>query len=371
VKIFVSAGEVSGDAILGPILAGLRDRFPALESRGLGGEAAARAGLKPLFPISKTALSGVGDVLRAARFCLSMRAGALRALEEMRPDLALLVDYPGLNLGLARRARELGCPVYYVAPPQAWAYRHPARKLRKAERALAGEAVHVLFPFEASDYPFAAKVVTGHFLGEGAPSIPRQQLCLCPGSRLPVLRRNLPAWLRALEAAGILPGGPEAAGLEEVSVLVPPHLEDEALSLSETWRGRFGSLQVTSDKGRALREARWALAFPGTITLELALHGIPAAVAAALDPLTLALGRRLLRETSVGLPNLLLKEKVFPEWTGRKARFGAPEASRLWRGLREKNWNWGALRPRLAEITGPSNGVETAVRECAGILGES
>lgn len=364
-KIFVSAGEVSGDFILGRILAGLRGRFPGLELCGLGGAAAERQGLRPLFPLERTAVSGLGDVLRAAFFALSMRRAALRALEESRADLALLVDYPGLNLTLARRARELGVPVYYVAPPQAWAYRAPERKLRKAARALEGETVHVLFPFEAEAYGFARKVVSGHFLarGQGSETGARGDLlCLCPGSRLPVLRRNLPAWLRALDEAGVL----RAAG--PISILVPAHLENEARALSEGWRARYRSMEVTSDKDRVLRDARWAFAFPGTVTLELAMHGIPTAGAALLDPLTLAAGRRVLRETRVLLPNLLLGEGIFPEWVGVPGRFGAAEAAGLWAALREKAWNWKDLQGGLDRVLGPGDGAGKAIEQCGGIL---
>jgi lipid-A-disaccharide synthase len=377
VKVFVSAGEVSGDLILGGILAGLRQRFPDLEAAGLGGAEAAKAGLQPLFPLERTAVSGIGDVLGAAGFVLAMRRRALLALAGFKPDLVLLVDYPGLNLALARRARDLGIPVYYVAPPQAWAYRNPARKLRKAARSLAGATVHVLYPFEAADFPFAGKVVSGHFLampakasadaGMPAPDV----LCLCPGSRLPVLRRNLPAWLAALDAAGCLPGGKDDRGLAEAAILVPAHLQEAARSLSRPWQGRCRNLRVTSEKAEAFSRARVALAFPGTVTLELALHGVAAGVVAALDPLTLALGRRVLRDTSLGLPNLLLRKNVFPEWAGRAARLDGAAMEFLWNGLWRAPGDWAPVQDRLRVILGPTRGCDVAVGECARILRKS
>ncbi|HLP40250.1 MAG TPA: hypothetical protein VK465_01975, partial [Fibrobacteria bacterium] len=234
-NLFVSAGEVSGDRILAAVLAALRERVPDLKVRGLGGEASARQGLQPLLPLRRTAVSGLGDVLARAGFLARMRRVAFECLESReagRPDLALLVDYPGLNLRLAARARALGVPVYYIAPPQAWLYKDAAGKAARARRFLAGCVVHALFPFERDTFfAGAERVVRGHFLeaaaeseggglrkpagyGEGG------LLLLCPGSREGALRRNLPAWLRALAGAGLLPGGPAAGGAGDAAVLV-------------------------------------------------------------------------------------------------------------------------------------------------------
>src|SRR4051812_48959405 len=99
-RIFVSAGEVSGDQILSGILSRLRGRFPDMELRGLGGAGAMAAGLKPLFPMERTAFSGAWDVLRNLRFALGMYAQAAGEMRRFKPDLVLLVDYPGLNLRL-------------------------------------------------------------------------------------------------------------------------------------------------------------------------------------------------------------------------------------------------------------------------------
>ncbi|MEO7425909.1 MAG: hypothetical protein ABI036_12035 [Fibrobacteria bacterium] len=374
-RIFVSAGEVSGDRILGDILRPLRLRFPDLELSGLGGPAAAACGLDPMFPIRDTAFSGAWDVVRKAFFALRMYRSALSGMRRFRPQLVLLVDYPGLNLRLARAARRLGFPVCFVAPPQAWVYRRRTRKLRRATEALRGCHVHVLFPFEAAAFaPTAAGVSAGHFLATAgiwpapvpaplaSPSSPapleadRNQLLLCPGSRLDVLRRNLPAWIALLarpEARnGIRPSAVPASSVA-ISVLVPEHLAAEARLLIGSLSAGPGVLaipvlpdiRIRTDRDNAFAEARHAIAFPGTITLELALARIPTLVLAILDPLTLALGRRLLGDSPLALPNLLAGEELFPEWAGL---FPGPEAA-LFRELERR-------RDRL--FTGPAVPVD-------------
>jgi lipid-A-disaccharide synthase len=326
-----------------------------------------------MFPIRDTAFSGAWDVVRKAFFALRMYRSALAGMRRFRPHLVLLVDYPGLNLRLAHAARSLGFPVCFVAPPQAWVYRRPARKLRRATEALRGCHVHVLFPFEAAAFAAtAAGVSAGHFLATAGMRAPvpasavlptphaaeRNRLLLCPGSRLDVLRRNLPAWIALLARpdarngirTSAVPASPAA-----ISLLVPEHLAAEARLLIGSVSAGPGALalpvipdiRIRTDRESAFAEARHAIAFPGTITLELALARIPTLVMAILDPLTLALGRRLLGDSPLALPNLLAGEELFPEWAGL---FPGPDAA-LFRKLERR-------RDRL--FTGPADPVDPA-----------
>jgi len=368
-RVFVSAGEVSGDKILADILRPLRARFPDMELRGLGGDAASAFGLSPLFPMRRTAFSGVWDVLRNAAFGLRMIAAARSALGRFRPDLVLLVDYPGLNLRLAGKARASGIPVLFVAPPQVWAYRNAGARARRAAALLEACHLHVLFPFEAAHYEaFAPRLSQGHFLSI-VPGAARDLLCLCPGSRLPVLRRNLPKWLELLDAAGRLEGE------EEICVLTPAHLAAEAETLVRTHaqrrRGRQGRrtvpIRVCSDKREAFSRARRAMAFPGTVTLELALQRIPTLVVAIIDPLTLALGRSVLARAPLALPNLILGAELFPEWAGS----GPGPSLDLFLKLEEKRDamdGWERGMARLETAIGPGNGAENAFAACLRIL---
>lgn len=334
---------------------------------GLGGPAAEACGLAPLFPISRTAFSGAWDVLANAAFSLRMYRTALREMRRFRPHLALLVDYPGLNLRLAREARRLGIPVHFIAPPQAWVYRDPGRKLLRARAALEGCSVQALFPFEAPYWKApGTRVRTGHFQVTVPSGIPRTGLlCLCPGSRRPVLRRNLPAWLRLLREAGMPASAP-------IAILVPLHLAAEAGTLARAHAPeRAGHLNVVADKEAVLAEASRAIAFPGTITLELARMGVPALVLAILDPLTWFLGKRLLHGRALSLPSLLLGEAHGPEWAGTApgpdaATFG--DLLALAGDARAEDPDREARRARLEERIGPGDGPETAAGACLEML---
>lgn len=372
-RVFVSAGEASGDAILGAVLARLRAEAGThgLALAGLGGPRAEAEGLRPLFPIAQTAFSGAGDALARVPFALRLWFASSRALRSFRPDLVLLVDYPGLNLRLARMARGLGIPVHFIAPPQAWAYRDPARKLRRARAALAGCSVQPLYAFEAEAWKGPGLAIRqGHFQATVTPVLTKDgPIALCPGSRLPVLRRNLPAWLRLLDEAGIPMETP-------LDVVVPPFLEEEAGSLvrrhaagrATSFPGRAGpGLRVRTDAAAALTHARRALAFPGTITLELARNRVATLVLALLDPLTYALGKRLLAGRHLALPNLILGESLFPEWVG-PAPGPSPAVFRaLWEGLATPP-AWERHLPALEARLGDGNGASAAAAACLALL---
>jgi hypothetical protein len=204
-------------------------------------------------------------------------------------------------------------------------------------------------------------------------------IALCPGSRLPVLRRNLPAWLRLLDAAGLGPDTP-------LAVAVPPFLAAEAVRLArkhapERWakggaaKAADGAgsatpgLQVRTDVERVLAEAPRALAFPGTITLELAWHRVPTLVLALVDPLTYALGRRLLAGRRLALPNLILGEELFPEWAGTSSGPEPAVFRALWEGLPASGeMDWERRLEDLNARLGPGDGARVAAEACLGIL---
>ncbi len=377
-KIFVSAGEVSGDEMLGAVLGRLKETLPDLQIRGLGGLAAESHGLSPLFPLEQTAISGVWDVLRRAFFLFRMYRTALAVLKDFHPDLVLLVDYPGLNLRLAAKAHAMGKRVCYVAPPQAWAYQAQNQRTKRAVRALRGCSVHVLFPFEATFFSESvAQVTVGHFLVSDPvlpkpPATRRPILLLCPGSRVPVWRRNLPVWLERLLERNVL-GVDSDLLLPEIHLLMPAHLAE----MSREWLRKFHGgkfvpfVTIQTDKKTALADADWALAFPGTLTLELALSQVPTAILAVMDPLTLAVGKRLLRSTRLGLPNLLLEEEVFSEWVGVSAELTKVKFQKVLQDLWAWNRAWEPLQERLSRVLGTGNGAEIVAGECMRLVNAS
>lgn len=360
VRIFAGAGEASGDRILAALLGALRAELHArnrtLEVAGFGGPRCEEQGLRSLFSLRDLAVNGLFDVLRRAFFLARAYARLRRALAAFRPDLVLLVDYPGMNLGLARAALKRGVPVHFVAPPQLWAYRAPQGRLRRLRRDLKGASLQFLFPFEADFYaPWAGPVSQGHFFPEPAFDPPRgTRLLLCPGSRAGVMARNLPLWLENVRGF--------FGTLEGVDVLVPEFLGEEARKLCGA------GVEILTDRDLAFARAGAAIAFPGTITLELFLRRIPVRAWAVVDPLTLWMGRRKLRGPRLSLPNVLAGKEVLPEWVGTVADF-----KRSPPGIPESIGEWNVVDPEdgLASVwgaMGSNEGVDKGAEACLALV---
>lgn len=382
-KIFVSAGEVSGDIILGKILEQYRRLYPstfsAWELRGLGGERTMAFGLRSLFSMQELAVNGIGDVLSRAFFLWKLYRQTLKAMYVFEPDLVILVDYPGLNLRLAKKARDKKIKVLYIAPPQTWAYRNQERKNNRMAIALRGCAVHVLFPFEVTPFQGVAKAISvGHFYVTVTDRLPRPKafptlpiLGLFPGSRLTVLKRNLPTWIKRLRELGYLDS-------MQVQIVVPGHLESAVTLLlpqpSDAQRKahhnkahhqehRLQKIRIRTDVEMAMAEANYAIAFPGSVTMELAIHRIPTLVLAVVDDLTLWVGGRILAFPQwLSLPNLLLKRRIFPEWFGSvmsltKSKFGELVAELLGDSIPFHS-SWDLVQEDLQSTMGAGDGVE-------------
>jgi len=352
-RLFVSAGEASGDALLAKTLKAIKNHLSgrtSLQLAGLGGPLSEGEGLKSLAPIERMGVNGVGDVLAHLPYLHRQARRIEKALQDFSPDAVFLIDYPGLNLRLLESAKALGLPVHFLAPPQLWARHESVRRAKRMKRLFEGVSVQVLFPFEAADYAaLGADIIQGHAFDptvRSSPSVGSGLLLLCPGSRLSVLRRNLPAWSRLLDKL--------SWPRQERLVLVPEYLRDEARKcLAETGRG----CEVTSDKNQALAQAAWALCFPGTMTLELALAGLPFAGLGILDALTYALGKRMLKTPWLALPNVLLNQPAWPEWIGTKGGLSAPALAGLIRETqslpRGQGGRWHDLHSALGRDQGP------------------
>lgn len=360
-KLFVSAGEASGDALLASALQAMRCRLEPdtrLILQGLGGPQSEAQGLRSLAPLRRLAVNGLGDVLRDLPFLWRTLRRCEAALLAFQPQAVLLVDYPGMNLRLLRLARERQWPVLFWAPPQLWSRKASPRREKRMRALFAGISVQVLFPFEAAGYEaFGAKVAQGHlFAATGeARSADGECLLLCPGSRRAVLRRNLPAWLQAIAKARLTSTLGPSLRKRPLLALIPEGLRKEA---EDCIAASGCACEVTSDKADALRRARGALCFPGTMTLEIALAGIPLAVLGLLDAWTWWAGRKVVATPWLALPNILLQASRWPEWVGPERDFHAGILVELGTRLDAPN----TANHELVQVLGQGHGGETAAR---------
>ena len=324
-KIFIVAGEQSGDQLGFKLMRALQQQLGGeAVFAGVGGDAMVAEGLESLFPMADIAVMGIVPVIRRLPSLLARIAQTARVAAAARPDVLVLIDSPDFTHRVAARVRKLlpDLPVVDYVSPTVWAWRPGrAKKMRPFV-----DHVLALLPFEPDAHrrlggPDCTYV--GHPLIErlaelrpdAAEAARREQapprILVMPGSRRSEIDRFMPDFgaALALVAARI---GPVEAVIPAVS-----HLECQIRRHGATWPVQPEIVVGETAKFAAFRTARAALCKSGTGTLELALAGVPMAVAYKMGRLEYML-RFLVTAPSIVLPNLVLGERVVPEFLQEK-----------------------------------------------------
>ncbi|QHE88858.1 lipid-A-disaccharide synthase [Hydrogenophaga sp. BPS33] len=314
------AGETSGDLLAGLLLGGVRQRWPDLQSFGIGGPQMAAQGFQALWPSEKLAVRGYVEVLRHYREIVNIRAQLQqRLLTSQRPDVFIGVDAPDFNLDLEANLKAGGVRTVHFVCPSIWAWR--AERVEKIRRS----ADHVLciFPFEPAllaQHGIAATYV-GHPLANVIPLVPdraaaRAQLGLAeddtvvailPGSRASEVKYHARAFF---EAAALLSRA--RPGMRFVVPAVPAL----RASIEATARavGLGDALSVLPGQSHtALAACDVTLIASGTATLEAALFKRPMVIAYGMNWVTYQIMRRKHLQPWIGLPNILCADFVVPE----------------------------------------------------------
>jgi lipid-A-disaccharide synthase len=320
--VFLVAAEASGDRLGAALMRALRARAgDRVRFSGAGGCEMAGEGLASLYPIDDFSIIGFSAIPRRIPRILRLMRLTARAVVNGHPDVLVVIDSPGFTRGIARRVRAADptIPIVEYVSPSVWAWR-PGRA-----RAMRGYIDHILalLPFEPEvhrrlggppctyvGHPLAEEV---QVLRPNEESVRRRLaappvLLVLPGSRSGEVRRLLAVFA---ETVALLRGR-----LGPLDVIVPtvPHLADAIRHATETWPVQPRIVVENSEKQEAFRVARAALAKSGTVTLELALAGVPMVAAYRVSWLEAVVGRRMIKVSSVILANLVLGENVVPEF---------------------------------------------------------
>lgn len=369
-QILISAGEASGDMYAARLGAALQKRTGA-HLFGMGGPKMRDAGVELVADSSEIAVVGITEVLRK----LPAVWRAWRRLESeakrRKPALAITVDSPGFNFGLARRLKKQGVRNVYFISPQIWAWR--PRRIRWIQKRF--ERVLVIFPFEAEIYRKAgvnvdfvghplvdsvhATMTRGEFVAKFGLDPQRKIVAVLPGSRRSEVERNMPVISQACER--MCDYGAQfviAAGMGLSSQIFQGHARN---------RVEFTIMEgVTYD---ALAAADCAIVSSGTATVEAALLGTPMVVVYRVSPVTAMIARRLVNTPLFGMVNLISGRQVAPELIQEKFTANAleqelrlllesPEAR-----IHQKK-NLAAVRARL----GAGGSIEKAADIIAGMI---
>ena len=317
----IIAGEASGDLHGAGVVRELKQINPTMDIYGVGGDTMKREGMSLVYDIRELGFMGFVEVIKHIPFIKTMERALEQVVKYKKPDVLLLIDYPGFNLRFAAIAKRYGVKIMYYISPQVWAW-HKSRV--KKMRGLIDKML-VIFPFEVDFYKregIDAEFV-GHPLMEVLASrLDRAGFCkryeidetrgiiaLFPGSRLQEVENIFPNMLEAAKTVA-------AQKNMEVVVGIAPTLDEKY------FRTLFKVNGIHLVKGASyelMQHASFAYVTSGTATLETACFATPMVVVYRSSWLTYLIGRLLVRVKNIGLVNIVAGKRIVPELVQHKA----------------------------------------------------
>ncbi len=316
-KIWIIAGEASGDAYGAALALEMKEIVPELSLCGMGGDAMAAAGVDLFVDSSELGVVGLVEVFKhLPKFHAIFHDLVERASQE-RPDAVVLIDYPGFNLRFARKVHELNIPVVYYVSPQVWAW----GRRRIPQIAAVVDKMLVIFPFEQQVY--ARTDLDVEFVGHPLLEIlercktdvvrDNNLILLLPGSRSSEIERLLPVMLKTAQQL--------QNERQELSFVVAAprrkiaeHIQQK-IRKYEAKHGKVKGLEIVTGQTREwLQKATVGLAASGTVTMEAAILGLPLVVIYRVQAVTYWLSKLIVNVPYFTMVNLVAGKMVYEEF---------------------------------------------------------
>ncbi|MCA9733657.1 MAG: lipid-A-disaccharide synthase [Deferribacteres bacterium] len=314
------AGEVSGDLHGSRVLSALRELNPDVEIFGIGGQRMAEQGQEQLYDINEMAIIGFTEVIRHLPFLRRVFRHLEKEIIARKPACAVLIDYPGFNLRLAKILKKYKIPVFWYIAPQVWAW-HKSR-IQQMVKYL--DHLAVVFPFEKPLFHDAGLPTT--FVGHPLLEVLREEmseetflqtfeiptnakiLALLPGSRKQEVQRLLPTML---ETAKLL-----EQQTEQLQVIIAQS-SNLSTQLYEQYLAAIplkNCLLLQNVTYSIMKHSMACIVASGTATLETGCFETPMAIVYRVSPLTYAIGKVVVKLKNIGLVNIVAGESVVPEF---------------------------------------------------------
>lgn len=352
-NLLISAGEPSGDLHGANLTKALKKLEPQLQIWGTGGRLMREAGVQIHYPLADFPVLGFVEVFVQLGKLKRIFRSLLKSADRDRPDLAILIDYPGFNLRFARELKKKGIPIIYYISPQVWAW---APKRIEIIKRLVDKMV-VIFKFEEDLYKKSGIDATfvGHPLIDVVkPSMSRLEalkdfhlsphkktIALLPGSREIELNKLLPIMLKAAKII--------QRELSQVQFILSktPAFDEE------TFQEKLKEFEIPISlvNGRTydvINSCDLALVASGTATLETAILQKPMLIIYKLSTLSYLLLRPIIKIPYIGLVNIVAGRKIVPEYVQFKAR--ADRIAREAIAILQSNQRMGSIRTELSKV---------------------
>ncbi|MCB2426861.1 lipid-A-disaccharide synthase [Methylophaga pinxianii] len=374
--IYIVAGEASGEAHAARLVTALKQHQPAIYITGIGGDKMRAAGADISIDFAELAVMGLVEVIKRYPKIKGIFNQVVEELRRQPPDLLILVDYPGFNLKLAKQAKKLGIKVLYYISPKIWAWR--AGRIEQIKRDV--DHMAVLFPFEQEIYQSAGVEVScvGHPLVDAvhtalSSSAAREKfnlengkrvIGLFPGSRRSEISALLPVMLAAAERIEkrhfpIQIIVPQAPGIDEA--YLQQYLSNSILPIKI----------IKDDFYDVIKACDAIVAASGTVTLEIALIGVPHFITYKVSPWSYRILKRLVKIPYVGLCNIVTQRPVIKELLQddvTDVRLEQQLMDLLTHPQRLQHAE--QIRIQVREALGPSGGADNAAELVLSLLSE-
>lgn len=314
----IIAGEASGDLHGSKLVSALMTRYPNARFTGMGGSRMREAGVNTLFGIERMGAVGIVEVLGDFGHYYKVYRTLMKEIASRRYDAVILIDYPTLNLRLAKQGKHFDCPVFYFISPQVWAW----RKGRIKDIRECVSKMFVILPFEEKMYldagvdaeflghPFVDLVYPGRTREESQkkysidPDI--KTIGLLPGSRMNEVNSLLDVMIQASEKIKSELG--YCQFLLPVADSIDPNLIRQRLG-----DNRLNIQLIEGEPYDVMNSCDMLIIASGSATLEAGILGCPMVIIYKLNPLTYLLAKLLVSAPLVGLVNIVAEEEVVPE----------------------------------------------------------
>ncbi len=323
-KIMIIAGEASGDLHGSGLVRELKAKNSDLHIFGVGGNKMQQQGMELIYHVNEMNVLGFWDVLKHFRFFKRVYKNLVRKLEQEKPAVLVLIDYPGLNLKLAKAAHQRAIKVAYYIAPQVWAW--GAKRIKKMAQTV--NKMAVIIPFEEKMYRDAridatfvshpllevieTKLDKKEFFSKYRLNSNYKTIGLLPGSRPLEVKRLLPEMMRTTERfkrkhleIQVIIGKADSVDPEIYKQLIPEKSDVQLLENSTYEIMKHSDLLIVAS---------------GTATLESALFETPLIIVYKVDPVSYFIGKQLVKIDSIGLVNVIAEKKIAPEFIQHQFR---------------------------------------------------
>lgn len=308
-KIFIVAGEHSGDSHAAELIHALKDARPDARFYSAGGKELEKCTTQ-VVDLTQIAVTGFFEVISFLPKILQIMKSLVKDIESIDPDIVIFTDFPDFNFNLAKRIAKPHRKLVYFISPQLWAWRKG--RINTVKKLF--DKMLVIFPFEATFYrkqkvkatfvgnPIVNTIRQRQTLAKPAEKANKPKILLLPGSRVKEINMNLEAMV---DATFIIGQKIDA----DFSVLKHPELDMELFDYAI----EKGIAIVENDSFDEFAKTDLAIACSGTVTLELALSGVPSVVMYKMATSTYFIAKTLIKVSGISMPNIILGHHVFPE----------------------------------------------------------